>query len=284
MGELDLEFPLVSLVFHPTDFSEGSDNAFAHALAIAIARKADITLFHVEDRDPNHDSWLHFPPVRTTLEQWGLLEPGSPRSAVFDQLTIGVKKIKLPGGDPLDVVMDYLELNPVDLIVLATEGREGLQRWLRPSFAERLTRRSKTKTLFVPDNARGFVSLQDGALTLKRILIPVDGEPSPQPAIVYAARAAELMGTQPVEIILFHVGVAMDIPHLAPPETSACHWQTVTRQGQVAEEIIRAAREYRADLIAMTTQGRHGFIDALRGSVSEQVLRHSPCPVLAVPI
>ena len=42
-------------------------------------------------------------------------------------------------------------------------------------------------------------------------------------------------------------------------------------------------RDWDADLIAMTTAGHQGFLDALRGSTSERVLRHAPCPVLVVP-
>ena len=44
---------------------------------------------------------------------------------------------------------------------------------------------------------------------------------------------------------------------------------------QVLEEIVRAAREGAADLIMMTTEGRHGVLDALRGTVTEQVLRQA---------
>ena len=33
----------------------------------------------------------------------------------------------------------------------------------------------------------------------------------------------------------------------------------------------------------MATEGRHGVVDALRGSVTERVVRDAPCPVLAVP-
>ncbi|MGB1685776.1 MAG: universal stress protein [Pseudomonadales bacterium] len=33
----------------------------------------------------------------------------------------------------------------------------------------------------------------------------------------------------------------------------------------------------------MPTQGRHGFLDALRGSTTEQVMRELQCPLLAVP-
>ena len=36
-------------------------------------------------------------------------------------------------------------------------------------------------------------------------------------------------------------------------------------------------------LLVMATEGREGFLDVVRGSVSEQVLREAPCPVLTVP-
>ena len=38
-----------------------------------------------------------------------------------------------------------------------------------------------------------------------------------------------------------------------------------------------------ADLIVMATEGHQGFLDAIRGSTTERVLRQAPCPVLAVP-
>jgi nucleotide-binding universal stress UspA family protein len=55
------------------------------------------------------------------------------------------------------------------------------------------------------------------------------------------------------------------------------------RAGNVIEQILRTATECQADLIAMATAGHQGFQDALRGSTTERVLRHAPCPVLAVP-
>jgi nucleotide-binding universal stress UspA family protein len=56
-----------------------------------------------------------------------------------------------------------------------------------------------------------------------------------------------------------------------------------SRSGDVVEEILAAAAECQADLIVMATAGHQGFLDALRGSTTERVLRHAPCPVLAVP-
>jgi nucleotide-binding universal stress UspA family protein len=34
----------------------------------------------------------------------------------------------------------------------------------------------------------------------------------------------------------------------------------------------------------MATEGHQGFLDALRGSTTERVLRGALCPVLAVPV
>ena len=55
------------------------------------------------------------------------------------------------------------------------------------------------------------------------------------------------------------------------------------KAGDVIETIVATARGTRADLIVMTTDGRNGFLDALRGTHSERVLRAAPCPLLAIP-
>src|SRR5262249_15832419 len=54
-------------------------------------------------------------------------------------------------------------------------------------------------------------------------------------------------------------------------------------EGPVEETILRIAQDHHADMIAMPTAGRDGFLDALRGSTTERVLRRAVCPVLAVP-
>ena len=54
---------------------------------------------------------------------------------------------------------------------------------------------------------------------------------------------------------------------------------TQVRRGQPSEEIVLAAREMGADLIAMTTHGRSGLGRLLFGSVAEAVLRESRLPV-----
>jgi nucleotide-binding universal stress UspA family protein len=54
------------------------------------------------------------------------------------------------------------------------------------------------------------------------------------------------------------------------------------RRGRPADEILAAARESGADLIAMATHGRTGLGRLLFGSVAEAVLRHAPVPVFMI--
>jgi len=279
--------PFVESVLHPTDFSQESEKAFLHALItareIGFDRKARFTILHVGEEYPGERDWMKFPPVRARLEQWGFLEGDAPRSAVFEQLRIGVKKINLPNDDPLPAILQYLDHHPTDLIVLATEGRKGLPRWFRPSFAERLAQKSKTMTLFVPKEAKGFVSERDGHISLQRILVPVDHEPSPQRAVEYAVQGAAMTDETEAEIIILHIGDSAELPAIDFPDVPHCTWKKIVRKGDAVDEIIRTASEYDVDLISMATQGHEGILDALRGSVTEQVLRRAPCPVLAVP-
>jgi nucleotide-binding universal stress UspA family protein len=54
------------------------------------------------------------------------------------------------------------------------------------------------------------------------------------------------------------------------------------RHGRPTDEILAAAAESGAHLIAMATHGRTGLGRLLFGSVAEAVLRHAPVPVFLI--
>lgn len=54
------------------------------------------------------------------------------------------------------------------------------------------------------------------------------------------------------------------------------------KDGSPARRILETASEVRADCLVMSTHGRSGLSRLVFGSVTENVLRHSPCPVLCV--
>ncbi|GCB02297.1 universal stress protein UspA and related nucleotide-binding proteins [Sulfuriferula multivorans] len=51
---------------------------------------------------------------------------------------------------------------------------------------------------------------------------------------------------------------------------------------RVATEIVKAAKEWPADLIVLGTHGRRGFVHLLLGSVAEDVVRMATTPVLLI--
>lgn len=273
----------IESVLHPTDFSRRGDRAFAHALAIALTRQTKLTLLHVGPESEARVRWSQFPQVRRTLVEWGVLKPNSPRSAVFEQLNIRVKKVAVPGRRPAQATAEYLERHPADLIVLGTEGRSGLPRWIDPSVAEPLARAAHTMTLFVPSHAkRSLIGASSGDLRLRNILLPVDRQPDFRAALAIARSTAETLGKDVVKITLAHVGSdAMHWPTL--DDGPYWRWQVVQFGGDPVGQILAASEQLAADLIVMPTAGHHGILDLLRGSTTEQVLRMADCPVLAVP-
>jgi nucleotide-binding universal stress UspA family protein len=265
-------------IVHPTDFSDTSVDAFAHALRIALAMRSKLYLVHIgESKYP--DEYDGFPHVRHALAQWQLMNEDDPPAAV-GKLGIKVVKIGLKPYDPLRGLVRFLNEHPSDLIVLATHGRDGVAHWLHGSIAEELSRTVRLPTLFVPPTARGFVDQTNGKLYLSRVLVPVDHSPPPVEALGTIREFIRPMNEQGAAIELMHVGgTGPLIRHVA----DGAIVPVALRTGDVVSTILKAADEQQADLIAMPTAGHQGFLDAVRGSTTERVLRHAPCPVLAVP-
>jgi len=272
---------IIERVLHPTDFSEGSKVAFYHALKAALLSKSRIALLNVSPDGTS--SWSDFPGVRETLEKWGLLPPGSARSAVAD-LGINVSKAITQKKDPVEAVVNYLNEFPAEMIVLATSQKTGLARWLTGSVAEPIARKATEMTLFIAADTRGFVSPDDGSVSLKNILIPVALSPRPQPAIEAAARFAKSLELAEGTFTLVHVGDGSSMPAVRTREVDGWNWVEDLRSGDVIQSIIDASKETQADLIVMATDGRNGFLDGLRGSHSERVLRQAGVPLLTVPV
>ena len=275
-----IDVPVLQQVFHPSDFTPASDIAFVHALKAALLAQAELTILHVS---PTHElEWTEFPGVRATLERWGLLPKHSSQADV-SKLGIGIKKVQARHDDPAESVTTYLSAHNTDLIVLATDQHKGQVQWLSKSVAAPIARKSHQMTLFIPKGVEGFVSVKDGSISLRSILIPIAATPSAQPAVQAAVRMASRLNCPSGVFTLVHVGEKQDMPDLRLPDLPGWSWNTVVRTGNVVDVITETALESKAGLIALTTEGRNGFLDALRGSHSERILQKAPCPLLAIP-
>lgn len=276
--------PLIRIL-HPSDFSRSSQVAFAHALKIALQSRAELELVHVERHKIGSEKdvhWTEFPGVRATLARWGILPAGA-RPEEVAKTGLRVKKILNSDKDPLEAMVRYCDEHPPDLLVLATHQREGLSRWLHKAVAEPLARRSRAMTLFVPNQGNGFISPANGAVTLRQILIPVDHQPNAQTALEEAYFLAAGLHCSKVEFKLLHVGTERGMPTLYLPHHPDWKWEERLLPGNPVERILKEETEWSPDLLVLATQGHMDFLDVLRGSTTERVLRGVRCPILAVP-
>jgi nucleotide-binding universal stress UspA family protein len=266
-------------IVHPTDFSDLSAAAFAHALRIALAARSTLHLLHVSQYDAGEA--LAFPHARRLLAQWGLSDEDDPPWMVASKLGIQVDNIRLKLQEPTRAIVDFLSEHASDLVVLATHGRDGVSHWLQGSVAEAVFRRSAIPTLFIAPGARGFVDQVSGDVKLRRVLVPVDVSPPPGRAVEAIQRFGRLLTGADIAVDLLHVGEVAPPLHAVSSNAPALP-PVMLRSGNVVKSIVDAAIEFDVDFIGMPTAGHHGVLDALRGSTTERVIRHAPCPVLAL--
>jgi nucleotide-binding universal stress UspA family protein len=270
---------MLARIAHTTDFSPQSAVAFLHALRLSLDAHCSLELLHVKDH-ADDDSWRSFPHVRELLVQWGLLDTQATPADIAAKLGICVSKIEIDHRDALSGISEFFLAHRPDLVVVATHGWQGINRWLHGSVSEEVLRRAHVPTVLIGPDSRSFVDAQTGKMKLRRILVPVAPTPSP-------ARALDILTS-----LLSSVGVARDafeLMHVADGVPDVVDVVGATKkieslEGPIVETILRVADERNIDLIAMPTAGHHGFLDAFRGSTTSRVLAHAPCPVLALPL
>lgn len=245
-----------------------------------MRRGAELTLLHSRGRRST-DSWAGYPGVRETIATW---RDRGTTAAIEDRLQRSrIRKLDVEVRDPVASSLSHIEEYRIDMIVMATEGRSGLARLVQPSRAEKLARRSRLFTLFVPHGCRPFVSGESGEVTLKRILLPIDPGTDPRPAMMRAVQSAALLEDPDLEITLLHVGEGEESV-VTLPELPFCRWKAIRRLGDASEQILRLAEELSADAIYMSTAWSKPSLGSSEGGVTEAVLHGADCPVATVPV
>jgi nucleotide-binding universal stress UspA family protein len=187
-----------------------------------------------------------------------------------------------------------VEESEVDLLVMGTHGRTGIQRFLLGSIAGQVVRHAPT-----PVFTTGAI---DEPWRVERVLVATDGSENAEVAARHGVDIAARYGaTVDVLSVVDTDAVAVDVRSERLVETLTERSQaavdrvvaladergveangTVTR-GRPERAIVDAVEEGGADLVAMGTHGRSGVRRLVLGSVAEAVVRTSPSPVLTVP-
>lgn len=138
----------VQNVLAPVDFSEASTAAVKHARELALTYGAKITLLHAVEE-------VMYPSA------YGMEMADIPGPEVVDRVEDGLAEmareeigyehvvVESVLGYASSAILNHVEANDVDLIVIATHGRSGLERFLLGSVTERVIRRASVPVFVV---------------------------------------------------------------------------------------------------------------------------------------
>lgn len=209
-------------------------------------------------------------------------------------------------GSVGEIIIDRGETDPATLIVMATHGRSGLNRWLLGSIAEKVLRATANPLLLVRSTKE---SKSEGETALRSIVVPLDGSELAEGVLSPVLEIAKALD---LEIMLFR---AFEIPYglyaaaggyyainfdkyvaeVKDEVNSYLEKQTealkrlgvekisyISAEGFAADQIILFARSTADNLVAMCSHGRSGLKRWVLGSVTETVVRYSGDPVLVI--
>ena len=143
-------------------------------------------------------------------------------------------------------------------------------------------------------------------ISIKLVLIPTDFSEYSKAALPYAVDISRKYGAKLVILHIFDEELLSPIffetgktakeyferlqnrfeaaveDFLSGVNTDGIELEAELGNGTPFVEIIRFAKENGADIIVMGTHGRTGIAHTLLGSVTEKVVRKSPCPVMVI--
>jgi len=198
-------------------------------------------------------------------------------------------------GSPVRVILDVVEEQKATMLALATHGSTGVKRLLFGSVAEGLLRKTPIPVLLV----RPFWSYElvppigTEQRPVRNVLVPVDGSDRSFEALPAVVEFAELFESRVVLLRVLEEGrkgeegdpVEAEKQLLALSKTiekKGVETLRFVERGKAVDQILRAIQVHEIDLVAMTTHGRTGLSRVLTGSVTEEVLRQAPVPLLVI--
>ena len=134
----------------PTDFSEAAEAAVADAARLAAALGAEIVLLHVSSEAPLWSETLYTPKVRQVFESQRAWAATALETRVTALAAAGVPaRAVVKSGVAWEEILRAAREEQVDVIVMGTHGRTGLNRMLLGSVTERVLRQASCPVLTV---------------------------------------------------------------------------------------------------------------------------------------
>ena len=279
----------------PTDGSQGADVALDHVLDVATANGSTVHLLNVADTALDSVVQVRGDVVDVLEDEGEAIVGRAADRAADRRITTHTAVLQ---GDPYRTIVDYARTRDIDLIVMPTHGRRGLERLLLGSTTERVVRRSDVPVLTIRTNDDHRIRYP-----YRDVLVPTDGSSCAMEALsigidVARSEEAALHLLSAIVITTLGVDVRTDIQRA---ELEAGASRILTESAEIAEDvgiesvtetveygpsIHKVILEYIDDndvgLVVVGTHGRTGFDRSMLGSVTEYLVRTAPIPVLTV--
>ena len=278
-------------ILFATDFSEVSQHALLHALAMAKRYDSKLTVLHVAP--PETQTPIPMDPVPLESDwQKKKAAVSLARLEDFEPLHMYPHETVLKQGNPWLEMVGTIEDKGIDLIVLGTHGRGVIGTLVLGSVAEQVLRHAMCPVLTIgPDVAPSLVDREQ----LSHILFATDFSEGSLLALPYALSLAE---ENNAELTLMHVMEELQpLPvkyskelladyrqrlwDLVPEDANLwCKPQVAVEFGEAASSIVREAHDRQVDLIVMGVHRGGTVVSHLPWTVIHSVVRHARCPVL----
>lgn len=296
--------PSIETVLVATDGSDPAERAARHGLALAATTGAELHALSIVDVAAQQVTEDVGGGPETAIATESLADAsdaavGAVAELADAQPAAPAVTTAVRTGTPHREIVGYADEHDVDVIVVGTEGRSGLDRVLLGSVAENVLRTSTRPVLVVPPGAGD----PDADQTpYDELLLPTDGSESADRALAWALALAERYDAP------LHALFAADA---TPFPTTARSQQlldslnaagndavgTVRERGEAAgvevvgavgsgtpgPTIVEYCEDEPIDLVVMGSHGRSGLDRFLLGSVTEHVVRDGEVPVFCVP-
>jgi nucleotide-binding universal stress UspA family protein len=288
----------------PLDGSQVAEQVLPYARFLAKQLALPVNLLQVIDPE-GLDLWVdpeHGRYIDTILDD--LTESSR---AYLEKIAQSIPGTSVQGlvekGKAAEVLIEHAAADRETLMVMATHGRSGIQRWLLGSVADKVLHGAASHILLVRATDQGKTA---GEAVLKTVVVPLDGSPLAEQVLPHVADLARRLG---LRVVLTR---AYALPPTMAPDAYGTYTEEMINQleadarsyllakvegfkekgienvtaavdlGYGAEEIIKLGRQTPDNFIAMCSHGRSGIRRWLLGSVTERVVRHSGDPVLII--
>ncbi len=261
----------------PCDFSKPAINAYNFALNIAEQTDGVVYLLHVLELPVIYDSGLT-PIISYENELYRDLKENADNQfkKLLAKNTSNNVKVETDTlfGPIFTIINDYVSEKQVDLIIMGSQGAEGMKEILIGSNAEKIVRTSLVPVMVMKHNFNGII---------KNIVFPNALDTEGQEDLMRKVKELQYFFKAHLHIVWINtpLNFSNDTKTKASLEAFAKRFMLTNYSIHIynyldgEEGILHFADEIDADMIAMGTHGRRGLAHLFQGSLTENIVNHA---------